>query len=479
MATISSIGSGSGLPLEDIITKVVEAERVPTETRLNLRSTTVEANISAYGSLKGAMSAFQTSLGELSDPSNASTRKATSSDENIFTVTADNDTPLGTNQVQVLNLASTHKIASPSLDTPFQKIGEGSVTVTLGNRSTTIEVGESDNNSLSKLRDAINEATDNPGVTASLVTIDNGEGDGGTVTKLVLTSTESGEENEISISVEDSDGNNSDGEGLSRLHFDASDLEGSQMGQLNEAKDARIAVDGLVASSSTNKFNEVLEGISITAVGEPEDPENPPSGTLSIEQSNLAAQGNVEKFVASFNEVFVTIKELTKVDQQSGQGGLLTGDSAVRQISSLLRRELSKPVEGAPPGYDSLASIGILTERSGTLSIDSTKLKNAIEGDIDSVMNLFSGEKGLAQRMENEVSRFLGPDGIIKAKETGFDTEQRAIDDEREALTDRLNRIETRYRAQFTALDTLVNQLNSTQSFLTQQLESIANLNKN
>jgi flagellar hook-associated protein 2 len=478
MATISSIGSGSGLPLEDIITKVVEAEKVPTETRLNLRTTTVEANISAYGSLKSTMSSFKTSLGELSDPNSASTRRATSSDEKIFEVTADNDTPLGTNQVQVLNLASTHKIASPSFDTPFQSIGEGTVTVKVGNRSTVIEVGESDNNSPSKLRDAINNATDNPGVTASLVTIDNGQGDGGTVTKLVLTAKESGKENEISITVEDSDGNNSDDSGLSRLHFDASDIAGSQMGQLNEAKDARIAVDGLVATSSTNKFNEVLEGITITAIGEPEDPNDPPTATLTIEQSDLAAKGNVEKFVAGFNELFTTIKELTKVDQASGQGGLLTGDSAVRQMASILRRELTRPMDGAAPGYESLASIGILTERDGTLSVDSKKLNDAIANDIDAVMAMFSGDKGLASRMEKEVSRFLGPDGIIKAKEDGFDTEKRAIADEQEALSDRLNRIETRYRAQFTALDTLVNQLNGTQAFLTQQLEAIANLNK-
>jgi flagellar hook-associated protein 2 len=147
-------------------------------------------------------------------------------------------------------------------------------------------------------------------------------------------------------------------------------------------------------------------------------------------------------------------------------------------MASILRRELTRPMDGAAPGYESLASIGILTERDGTLSVDSKKLNDAIANDIDAVMAMFSGDKGLASRMEKEVSRFLGPDGIIKAKEDGFDTEKRAIADEQEALSDRLNRIETRYRAQFTALDTLVNQLNGTQAFLTQQLEAIANLNK-
>lgn len=479
MPAVSSIGSGSGLPLEDLVTKILDAERKPTETRLTLRQTTADASISAYGSLKSTMSSFQTALGSLSDPDNASTRRATSSDEKMFTVTADNTAALGTNQIQVISLATTHKIASPSFDTPFQAIGEGTVTVKVGNRSSIIEVGASDNNSPSKLRDAINNATDNPGVTASIITIDNGQGDGGTVSKLVLTATKSGEENAISLVVEDSDGNNKDASGLSQLYYDATDTVDSQMAELNKANDARISVDGLVARSATNKFSEVLKGVTITAVGAPEDPENPPTATMGIEKSKLAAQGNVERFVAGYNELFITINELTKYDKASNQPGLLTGDSAVRQISSLLRRELTTSIADAVPGFESLASIGILTERNGSLSIDSKKLSAAIESDIDAVGALFSGTNGIAKRMEDQVSNFLGSDGIIKTKEDGFAKETKSILEERDALTSRLNKIEARYRAQFTALDGLVNQLNSTQSFLTQQFTAIANLNKN
>ena len=63
--------------------------------------------------------------------------------------------------------------------------------------------------------------------------------------------------------------------------------------------------------------------------------------------------------------------------------------------------------------------------------------------------------------------------GVIAA---GTDGLNRTVDDigkQRTRLSDRMTQIEARYRAQFTALDSLVASMKSTSTYLTQQLAAI------
>jgi len=84
MASITSIGVGSGLDLENLVSQLVDAERVPTENRLDLRKAEVQASISAFGSLKGVLSGFQTALADLKDLADFEGRTTSVSDTNLF-----------------------------------------------------------------------------------------------------------------------------------------------------------------------------------------------------------------------------------------------------------------------------------------------------------------------------------------------------------------------------------------------------------
>ncbi len=653
MATISSIGTGSGIDLEGLVSQIIEAERTPTERRLTLREATAEASISGFGNLSTSLDALRTTLNNLSDNANTSLRTVTSTDVEYVSVTADNDALVGNHDIQVLNLVSNHKLASGDFATPATVAGHGTLTIGIGSTTFDVEIEEGVNDSIAGIRDAINEAAIDRGLSASLITVDNGLEDGGTVTKLVLSAHEGGQDNIISVSVADGDGDSNDTDGLSQLAYDpdnppaggqtlpplsethrpdgttfsaigfqgspafgdidddpdspdanfliandtntdvsvrtsfsdpsrdistgadlqeirvearktagsgvsdaslsieiyeqgnptalftstaqnvtsadgevfsftfdaailadisAGNLEvvvnggrsggtpssrsavdigaiefnsfsagtsSSSMQEISEAADARITVDGFLARSSTNNFADVLEGVEITALRPPADELNPETATISVAESSTELQANLESFVSSYNEVFITIDSLTGYDAQTQTGGLLTGDASVRQIEVLLRRTLFQSLGDSSATFRNLAAIGVTTERNGTISINNDALNDALDTDISAITNLVSGDDGVMNRLKDLVDSFVGSGGVIKAKTDGLDRTISDIGEQRERLQTRLDAIEARFRRQFTGLDTLIAQFQSTQNFLTQQLSSIASITSN
>ena len=89
MPAITSAGLGSGLDIEGLVSKLVAAEGQPASLRLNRKEVALQADLSALGSLKGALSAFQTSVQNLKYSSSFQARTATSSNTDLFTVSAD------------------------------------------------------------------------------------------------------------------------------------------------------------------------------------------------------------------------------------------------------------------------------------------------------------------------------------------------------------------------------------------------------
>lgn len=465
MAAISSIGTGSGIDLEGLVTKIVEAERTPVESRLNLKQATAEASISAYGALKSTLEAFKETLSGLTE--GGAVRSAISSDDSIVSIEAENEAQLTSYSIDVLNLASQHKLAISGFDSPSDTVGTGSLSISVGSASFDIDITEGENDSLSAIRDAINDASNNTGVTASILTIDDGE----VTSRLVLTANKSGEDSEISVSVTDTDGQDADDTGLSKLVFTGN------VEEISEAKDAQITIDGLLVKSSTNTFDSVVDGLTITANKEPEDPLEPLNAIVSVTESAISVKGDIERFVASYNEINTTLKALSSYDTTTETAGLLNGDSGVRQVETLMRRVLSQTLGESGDTFSSLASIGIITERDGSLSVDAKKLESSLDSDLDGVSKLFSNDKGIATRLSDLTTGFLNTDGIIKTKTTGFELELSQVEDRRETMERRLDAVEARYRRQFTGLDILIAQFQSTANYLTEQLSSLSSNN--
>ena len=473
MTSITSVGVGSGIDLEALVDQIVEAERGPTENRLELQQTRIEAEISAIGSLQLTLNAFRDSLNNLKDGSFFANRTAVSSDTKQFTATADSGAQLGTYDVQVTQLAEANKIASDrSYNGPNTTIGAGQLTIALGSgQNFSLDITATD--TLLDIRNKINNDAANVGVTASLINVDAGL-DSGT-TRFVLTANNTGTNSEISITVDDDDGNDTDATGLSQFNYSQGGAS-NQFTELNRAQDAKITVDGFTITNSSNTFSNVIEDVTITALEAVTiDILNPaPPERLIISEERAGTTAAVETFVASYNELITVFNTLTDYDPVSGTSGLLSGDSVINSIESSLRRVLGDTVNGAKDGLNALTFIGISTNSNGSLRVDSAKVSELVSSNLEDIAELFSGSDGIATRLDETLELVLRSGGTFTTRDETLQTGLRDIQEQRDNLDLRVSIIEERFRSQFAGLDILVARLNSTGNFLTQQLSAAA-----
>lgn len=486
MATITSVGVGSGLDLESLITNIIAAEETPTSTRLNIEEAETQATVSAYGSVKSTLAAFQESLSNLKDSSFYSSRKASSADTDAFTATAGTSAELGSYDISVLALATASKVATNGgFADPAATVGEGTLSLGfVGGDSFGIEVALTD--SLTDIRDAINNTSDNIGITASLLTVDDPDTtDGSTITELVITANNSGQDKQINITVDDTDdGDDTDANGLSRFFYDGSDPDNSinglnQMDDITVASNAAITVDGFTAYSSSNVFDSVINDVSITALAVDETT----TASLTVDIDTAGVKKEITTFAASYNELIIVMNSLTDYDADTGTRGILGNDSSARIIEQQLRRIMTSTVEEAPGDFNNLSYLGFSTNQNGTISLKedsdnsfSANLDDAVSSNFDDLATLLTGDNGIATKMDALLDSFLESGGTIDIKEEILSTELKEIEEERLDLGLRLEKIEERLRAQFAALDILVSQLNSTGNFLSQQLAATAKI---
>ncbi len=465
---ISALGTGSGIDLSGLLTKILDAEKAPRQNVITQRQTQTKTTISAWGTLKSSVSSLKDAASALKDPTLFTKRAATSSNNTAFTVSADATAEAANYTIGVLNLASTNKIASGNFASPGTVVGNGTLTITSGTTSFDVTI-DGTNNSLAGIRDAINKATGNTSVKASVLTV--GDGLGGTVSKLTLTANNSGSSAQIGISVADgSDVSNTDNLGLSQLYYSKADLVNTQVKEVNAAKNALITIDGFQASSASNVFKDSITGVTITAVKG--DPLIPPTGTLAVAVDTASIKTAVQKFVSAYNAYAFTYNQLTSYDSKTNVGGPLLGNASVGLLSSSIRQGLTNAVAGSASDLNALSNLGITTTADGALTINDTKLSSALNTKLSDVSKLFSGDLGIAGRLNTKLTDALSDKGIFKNSQTTLDAKLKDLDKQQVALNKRIAGLEVSYRAQFSALDTIVAQLKQTQTYLTQQLAS-------
>ena len=466
MASVTSLGTGSGIDLGSILQQLVEAERAPATQRLDLKEAETQATISAFGSLKSSLAEFQAILKDLTSLTDFQGRTATSSDDTIFTATADSTASVGNTNINVLNLAAAQKLVTGDFAGPDTIIGTGTLSIETGGSNFSIDITTG---SLTDIKDSINASPAGELITASILTVDDGLG--GTVSKLVVSSKATGAVNGIEITVADDDLTNENNAGLSQLLFENGNIN-NQLIELTPATNARITVDGFTVSSATNEFTGAIQGITISALKASVDPVNDPPSVLAIDLNETSVKGKVASFVTVFNGLKTTLNQLSDYDPETSTAGLLNGDATVRAIETQVERILFSTVGDAEGIFQNLAQLGITTGEGGTLSLDQETLDAAIDNNFDDIGQLFASENGLARQLDDLMTGFLSATGAISVREEGLDGRLEEIADDRVDLARRLAVIEERTRQQFTALDSLISRLNSSGDFLLQQLQN-------
>ena len=271
---ISAPGVGSGLDVNSIVNQLMGIERQPLN-RLESSKKDLQVQLSAFGQLNSALTTFQSALGDLKTVDAFEVYKAVSSDESAFTATADSSAAPGFIDIQVVSLAEAHKMGSLAIaDTDTTTLGGAGdrMTFTVDGSAFTVDGGGM---TLSQLRDAINDAPDNSGVSATIISENSGSH------RLVLTAVETGNANAIDLSAT----------GRLRRDLDLDDI--NDPAQL----DSELLVEGLyTVTRSTNTISDAISGITLNLVAETST-----DIQLEVSRDTGSVAESVQAFVDAFN----------------------------------------------------------------------------------------------------------------------------------------------------------------------------------
>lgn len=447
MSGLKLPGVGSGFPVQQFVDATVNAERAPKEQQLARSANDIKVQLSAYGGLKSVLDEFKTALKKLSEDEAFQKRSASLSESGFVTAKADKNAVAGSYDLQVIKLAQAHKLGSNAV-APDKALGSGSLTLGVGNESFTVDIDKT-KSSLADVAAAINNAEDNKGVRATVITDDDGS-------RLVYFADKTGTDNQISVTAS----SNNDGEGVNSL----SDLGVTK--EIQAAQNAQIRIDGALVTSQTNEIKNAIAGVTIDVKKVNDATGDKPITKLTIGYDKSAVEANLKGFVESFNKVVKTINQQSSYNPDTKTAGPLNGDSTARSLNSKIRQLLSEPVAGAASSMNSLTALGITTKQDGTIELDEDLLKKQITDNFEKVGLLFSSENGVSNKLDSLIEGFVGKEGILTNKNESLNTQMKKLEKDADDFADYMSNFEARVYKQFSAMDIAVAQMN-------QQLSSV------
>jgi flagellar hook-associated protein 2 len=440
---LSSLGLGSGLDVNSIISALVNAQEAGPQAQITNQTNQDNNQIAGLTALQTALSGIQSALSELTSSTTYSTYNATLSNTSLGTVSTLPDATGGSYNIDVTQLATAQKRISPA-QASTATVGSGTLNITVGSNTMNISVSSTD--TLSSIASSINNASNNPGVSATVVSGVNGD-------QLVLTSTSTGTANGFSISA--GSGSSS---GLSTLATELN-TPGS-----NEATNAELTIDGIAVTSASNNVTGALTGVtlSLTSTG---------TSQLTVAQSTTPITTAVNDFVTAYNQYASTVSQLNSYDASTGEAGVLLGDPTLAALQTQLSNVLGSTVQGNSIG--NLATLGITRNADGTMSLNSQTLATALTNSPSTVQNLFDGTNGIASQLNTLVTNFNSSTGVLQTRINSLNTDLTNESSQQTALNARMAVYQQQLVQQYTALGTLMTSLNNTSSYLTQSLAAL------
>jgi len=427
-STWSSLGVGSGLDLESLVTGLMSVERQPLET-LKTQLSSYNTKISALGTLTSKLSALQTAAKDLKPATLQSaldkygTFTGKLGNESVATAEIGSGASSGSYSLEVTQLAQAQKTRLQGVDASqnfeiYDKNGAKILDVTASS------------NSLESLANAITKA--GVGIGATVV--------GG---QLVLTGQE-GEDNEFTV------GGGAVGSATSTT--------------VQSAQDAKLTIDGISITSSSNTVKDAVTGVTLNLKAT--NAGSPTTVSVTADYGEKITE-KLNAFVKAFNDVVSTVKSLGSYDSETGAAGTLNGHRVLRDTQSALRSLVN---EQSASGM-TLNKLGITYTKDGTLTLDADKLAQAVTDNASAVAD-FASEIGT--RFNTGVDRLITTGGSVQSATDSMKANVANLEKRQTDMEARLESVEARYRKQFSALDTLMASLNSTSSYLTQQLASLS-----
>ena len=456
MATTTSAASSNAgtLDVPSLVSQLMAVERRPIDT-LNTKVSSFQAKISSLGTLKGLASTFQTAVKGLN--SSLQGYSATASDTSVFSAVASSTAAAGTYSVNVTKLAKAQNLVAAGQASDTVAIGPGSSTVTFTVGTTSTPITLAAGATLQDIRAAINAA--NIGVTATIVNDGSGPATG---YRLALSSNNAGIGNSITSITTAGDAAIND-----LLAYNPGPINPPTtvtMSQTVTAQDADITVNGIHIVKSTNTITDAIQGVTLT-LGK----ENA-SATLTVARDTAAISAAASTFVDAYNALSSQLKSRSAYGNATTAAGELSGDGTVRLMMDQLRGVMMTGASGGT--LTSLSQVGIGFQADGTLKLDSNKLNSAVASNFNDVVNLFSSGTGYATRLDSWVTSVVQTGGLVDAHTSALNTSIKAYNDQIAKLELRMTVLQKQYTTTYSNLNTLLNNMNNTSAYLTQQFST-------
>ena len=434
--------ASAGFIPSQISLDLVNAERASRDQLYATNLQNYQNQLEAYNTLESQLESLEDKLSAIGgDSFNAKTVNVIG---NEITATVDSDAPEGNYDVVVSQLAQAEQLSKTFSAEDELLPTSGVLNIQLGSDpADTISIDLATENAsgtktVADLRDMINTHPDNPGVQASLVRT------GGNV-ELMMTSKDTGLANTLDVTLDGADWG---------------------MTELKAAQDAEFTINGLAVTSDSNFVDEVIDGISIELdkVHESGD-----SSVIKVQADTETAKQSVQDFVDAYNELLDQLDTLTQsygsaaTDSESDTLGVLNGDASVRMLEGQLKNVL---FESAPNGQR-LADIGIELDRYGKLTVDDTKLSNALRDDPSSVEALFTADDAYIDKLEAVLDPFTEFNGYIDTRQNNLQERSDRVEYDMDQYNIQMEQKYQLYLAQFTAAEAAINSMNAASSLFT------------
>lgn len=422
MAGITFGGLATGLDTNALITGLMAAERVPYDA-LTTKSNLVAGARATISAMSSKLNALKTAADALSDPAGFASLVATSSDAAVVASTSGTGSA-GTYDVSVTQLAREQRSYSTTSSSDATALGmAGTLSMTIGGTVTNVTIDSAD--SLGSIATKLNASGARVG---AAVMFD------GTNYRLQVRGLDTGAANAVTF------GETGFSLGLTGTPYQT-------------AQDAKLKVDGIDVTRSTNLITGVIPGVSLALT------KTTSSAQVRVAGDPTAVQKKLETFVSAYNDIVNTGHSAAGYGTGKASNSLLSGDVAIRTTLDRISSLISTPVAGTTGRYTTLGSVGLGTDRDGKLQFDATKFASALATDPNVVARLFvtdatTGATGAMKSFSSTVDGLVtGDQAPFTGRLAALDALTKQIGNDQTSMQLRLDKTEERLRKQFTQLE--------------------------
>ncbi|MDB4986033.1 MAG: Flagellar hook-associated protein FliD [Myxococcaceae bacterium] len=443
MGAVTFSGLASGLDTTGIVNSLVGVAKIPI-TKLQTEQTTIQSQSKQIADIKTDLTTLEAAATALSTKDSALVNKVSSSTESVLTATAAGGSSSGAFKVDVTSLAQPERTYSntfaSSSDAGLAGAGQLSIQVGTGD-AVNIDIAATD--SLADIASKINKS--GAGVSAGIFS-------DGSSYRLQVTGTQSGAANQITF-------------GETGVSLGLTDPANEKQA----ATDALLTIDGMQVHSATNTVTGAVPGVTLNlaSIG---------SSTIKVDRDADGLSAKLATFVKSYNDVMKTLNtEFSTTSGLTKASDSLSGDSTMRTLQSALRSLASKTMANGTSALQTFGSIGLVSQRDGSLVLDSTKFNKAVASDYDGVASLLAGRTdgtGLMSSFASGVDQYTKSAGTLDAKIKNYADRSKDFDTQIAAMQRRLTSYTDTLNAQYAALETTMSGLKSQGNALSSILAS-------